>query len=744
MTSPSSRLLASSVFRSYRTLSSALLLALSAGELCGAVYNWDTGATTVVAGSNTWGTSNSDKTFSENGAANTKVAWPNTGGPHDALIGVNGTLGSTGLITITVANAINVNNVTFGGIDGVANPNSSFLVTAQSLNLTGTLGNVSGSVGNGVARTATVSSQLIGTGSVSNTGTGTLIITNAANNFSGGSSVSNGILQVNASTNAGVTAGPLGTGTLTLAGGTIQTDGTPRTLGNAVSVTNNFNVGGTNSTLTLGQAASPANGINLGGATRSITVQNASQTLDLVGAVSNGGMTKLGAGTLILSGSNTFAGAVTVTAGTMTLQSPATAIAGDGVAGNTDILINGGILNINGSNQIGDTAGIVINSGTLSFTGSNRTETIGTLTNNGGIFTTGTGTGNTLIGSGETVTWAAGTNTITSGNTVRDKHWVITGGTNTVNGGGTLEVQTGGGTVGLFFNGTASPTVTLDSSAGTAGRIVLEQNVIVDTGLTSGTAQILNGGALANPGFIDMNGGTRTFTINNGSAAQDMLISARIQNGAIVKDGAGTLALTGDNTFAGTTTVNAGTLEAGGAGALGATSSVSVSGGTLLLSGTGNRVNDAAAVTLSGGTILLSGNVTETMGTLTLGSGTSILDFSTASGIVSFAASNAQTWTGTLQVWNWSGTIATGGGTDRLFFGTNTSGLTAGQISNITFYTGAGTGQINLPLQLLSNGELVPVPEPSALLGGLALLSPIAWRSRRRWMRCREAVLDVR
>ena len=69
---------------------------------------------------------------------------------------------------------------------------------------------------------------------------------------------------------------------------------------------------------------------------------------------------------------------------------------------------------------------------------------------------------------------------------------------------------------------------------------------------------------------------------------------------------------------------------------------------------------------------------------------------------------------------------------DELFFGSNTSGLTAAQLADITFYAGGpGSEELGTGV-LLSDGELtytpVVVPEPSAwamMLGGLGLLSVV-------------------
>ena len=119
----------------------------------------------------------------------------------------------------------------------------------------------------------------------------------------------------------------------------------------------------------------------------------------------------------------------------------------------------------------------------------------------------------------------------------------------------------------------------------------------------TGTATISNGGAAANSGFIDMNGGTRTFTVNDATPDIDLEISALITNGGLTKAGTGTMELTGVNTYDGGTDINAGTLliNASNAGAIG---DVNInSGGTL--GGTGTV---GGATTLNSGGFLSAGD----------------------------------------------------------------------------------------------------------------------------------------
>ena len=214
------------------------------------------------------------------------------------------------------------------------------------------------------------------------------------------------------------------------------------------------------------------------------------------------------------------------------------AIATDGIAGTSgDIVINGGTLEIAAAEQIGNNGSIAMSSGAFNFgAATGKTETIGTFSNSGGAFTTGA---NTLIGTGASITWSGGTNTVGNGGLVQDGHVTITGGTNIAEGGasgGVLEVLGGG--AGLEFGGTGSPTLTLNSDNSVAGRLKLSGNVTVLNSLTGGS----------NAGAVDLAGGTRTFTVNNGTAATDLLVSASIANGSLTKAGAGTMTLTGGGT----------------------------------------------------------------------------------------------------------------------------------------------------------------------------------------------------
>ncbi len=135
-------------------------------------------------------------------------------------------------------------------------------------------------------------------------GSGTLVLP-VANTYSGGTTLSAGTLVVG--DNAA-----LGMGTLTVKGGTLSATGGALSLANTVTLGGNFTVGGS-------QALTFTGAVTLTGS-RTITVTNTGPTT-LSGSIGQSaaglGLTKAGAGTLTLSGANTYTGTTTVKAGTL-------------------------------------------------------------------------------------------------------------------------------------------------------------------------------------------------------------------------------------------------------------------------------------------------------------------------------------------------------------------------------------------------------------------------------------------
>ncbi len=144
---------------------------------------------------------------------------------------------------------------------------------------------------NGVASVASLTSG----------GAGTLVLSNANNNYSGGTIISAGILQLGVNN---AIPGNTVAGNVTVNAGTLDLNGHNATI-------NGLNGTGTVDTQS-GGAATLTVGANGNSGTFSGTIQNSSGTLSLV---------KVGAGTETLSGSYTYSGATVVAGGTLSLSS---------------------------------------------------------------------------------------------------------------------------------------------------------------------------------------------------------------------------------------------------------------------------------------------------------------------------------------------------------------------------------------------------------------------------------------
>jgi autotransporter-associated beta strand protein len=411
----------------------------------------------------------------------------------------------------------------------------------------------------------TISALVSGAFTIDKTGAGALLLSNASNSYTGATTISGGIISIAAD-------GALGTAPVTPTAGHLRLNG-----------------GGLNTSANLTLATN--RGVTLG-ASGGALLPNLGTTLTIDSAIDGvGGLLLNGTGgDLVLSGadSNTYAGVTTVTAGALTLSKTGGALAianpvtGSKVSAN--ILVNGGSLIWGGNDQIGDNSFLNVTSGTVNF--NNRNETLFNLANSGGSINYGTG--DITI---EDPTWSAGSNTV-SGNTTFG-FLDISGGTNNVtgtSGGGAGQLTIGTGTTSgpLTFSGSNNtPTLNLNSDDTTAGRLRFRAGSSIElqfTGTGTSTGLIASTGVGANAGEVDLNGSTRTFNIGDAAgSAVDMTISAKIvgTGAGITKTGAGTLSLSGNNTYDGGTNLNAGVVQVNSAGALGSTGTISFGGGTL-------------------------------------------------------------------------------------------------------------------------------------------------------------------
>jgi fibronectin-binding autotransporter adhesin len=136
----------------------------------------------------------------------------------------------------------------------------------------------------------------------------------------------------------------------------------------------------------------------------------------------------------------------------------------------------------------------------------------------------------------------------------------------TINSDGLLNLNGVSANAGaLVINGgnvsIGSGTLIPSSLTMTAGTISSSGNGKVQ--LTSGVTAISNaaGNTAAISAQVDLNGATRTFTVNHAAGVTDLLISGNISNGGLIKTGLGTMSLSGNNTYAGGTILSQGTLN---------------------------------------------------------------------------------------------------------------------------------------------------------------------------------------
>ncbi|ENP31067.1 autotransporter-associated beta strand [Brucella abortus 64/122] len=397
-----------------------------------------------------------------------------------------------------------------------------------------------------------------------------------------------------------------GTGTVTLSGVNTYTGGTTLTAGTLAAASDN-NLGGASGGLTFNGGTLQVMGTSWTSTNRAVSLQAGGGTFDIEDAANNfavtqgvagaGGLTKSGSGTLTLSADNTYTGGGTVFAGGVVSVDKEVRLGGGGLT------FNGGTLQVMGTSWTSTNRAVSLQAGGGTFdiedAANNFAVTQG-VAGAGGLTKSGSGT-LTLSGANSytgATTVSAGTLVVANDNTG--------GGTTTVDVGAGLQIGTGG------------------VSGSLAGDIVNNGTLVVDRSNAFDLANVISG-----TGSLTKNGaGTLTLSGVN-SYTGGTTVSA------------GILTLTGDNTGGGTTTVDAGAvLQIGTGGTSGNLAGDIANNGALVVNRSdalnlANAISGAGSLMKSGaGTLTLSGAnsytgaTTVSAGTLTQGAAGG---FSTAS-----------------------------------------------------------------------------------------------------------------
>ncbi len=563
-----------------------------------------------------------------------------------------------------------------------------------------------GTLQNNTAFTANFSGVVTGTGDLTKTGTGAFALS-GTNDYTGKTTVSTGTLSVRRDAALGA-SGTAANGTEVASGATLVIDP------NATS--------GANANLTLAESIT-LNGATLQNATRNNTLTgpitlngtstfqaDSGTTLTVSGVVgqssAGSGLLKTGAGTVVLSNSNTYTGVTTVTGGilrvgVMTNGGVASSI-GSASNASSNIVLDGGRLEYNGGVGVGTDRGFTLgaNGGAIGAT-ANTLRIDGIITGAGDLTKTG--------GSVVALTDFSGINNYTGRTIVQQ---------------GTLAVRSINalGASGTTANGTVVET---------GGTLLLDPNGSNGTGanVTWNEVLTLNGGTVTNNSRANTWTGATTVSTSStiGAAAGSSVNFTGAISGAadavITKNGAGTVIFSStSNSYTGTTRVSAGVLSVTG----NINSSTALEMTATFSMGASNIIGDTATVTFGEGALLQTNGFSDALGVLAV-TGNATLDLAGGNSIIVFADSSSATWTGVLALTNWSG-LDTGGGPDQVVF--NGTPLTADQISRITVSDATG---VYSAIQLAS-GEIVRgilIPEPSALLLSLSGLA-LALRRRRK------------
>ena len=293
-----------------------------------------------------------------------------------------------------------------------------------------------------------------------------------------------------------------------------------------------------------------------------LSIGGANPTAISTGVISGtGGILKKGAGTLTLSGTNTYTGVTTINVGTLSVST----IGNGGVAGNLG----------QATNVVGN---IVLGGGTLQYTGSSAS------TNRAFSLTAATASTIDISTAGTSLTMSGNSGNSTTGALTKSGSGTLTlSGANTYTGATSITA----GTLKLGVSSTFGSSGPLGSNAGgvsvTSGAVLDLNGFSLTSSATE--ALTLNGTGISSNGALINNGGTASTWAGTVALATDASIGGSgdmtisgVVSGAynLTKIGSGSLTLSNTNTF-------------GGAG-----KSMAIDNGTLIISSFGANLGNAS------------------------------------------------------------------------------------------------------------------------------------------------------
>ncbi len=617
--------------------------------------------------------------------------------------GVSGAFGLNSAVTIGNATAtLNLNgfNTQIGSLAGGGTAGGTVSLGAATL-----------TTGGGNTSTA-YAGIITGTGGLTKIGNGTQTLSGTST-YTGVTTISGGTLSVSTLNNGGV-AGNLGNASsaatsLVFDGGSLQYTG--------LAATSNRSF-----TINAGKTATID-------ATTDLTLSGA-------GAATTGALTKVGAGTLTLSGVNNYTGVTTVSVGTLSLGSAGSVNASSGIT------INGVGAKLLQTSSTAISPVVTLTQGTLTGSGTLNTVNVGAgtggvISNNNGVAGAALTIGSLAFGGGATVnTFSNSTSaaiiTTTLSTTGVGSVVINPSAASWLNSQNYDLISFGGGSIGGtgftgFTLGTVSGISSRQSVALLNSGTVIQLSVNGDNPYWTGAGDGKWNLASTNNWKLITAGTNTTFIVGDVSLFNDSATGAGplsvnidaanvaptsvtfdnttkdyvlggafgISSGALTKTGTGNLTIGTVNTYAGGTTINAGTVTITGLGTLGTGSALTLGGGKLDLGGTSQTVGavSVAAAAATGNTIG-NGSLTGTSYAVSNDTGTAVISANllangaagfTKTGNGSATLTGANTYTGVTTIG--AGTLQIGNGTDN---GTISSSSAINNNSALIFNVGSG------------------------------------------------------